>query len=121
MYEITVLDAALVHLIAGFKLMTSNVCLTDTNCTDKPVFTPPRLTVKYGDPTSASCSVCQQACKDKLKGLEKAIGVTTENGTTFSWRVDKVTEWEIPLTCYYNDDPPEHQCCSILLVTAYSK
>lgn len=105
-----------------FKIMSSNVCLTDINCADTPVFTPSRLVVKYGDPTSARCSVCQHVCHNSLSGLEMSVGAPIENGTNISWTVDKMTEWGTSATCFYNDnDDPDHQCCSILPVTVYRK
>nr|XP_046226618.1 cell adhesion molecule 1-like [Scatophagus argus] len=90
----------------------------DENCADKPVFTPPRLAVKHGDSASAICSVCQHACLDTLFGLEKPVGTKEINGTTISWTVDKLTEWDITVMCYYNP-VNSSQCCSILPVTVY--
>nr|XP_046228022.1 uncharacterized protein LOC124049925 isoform X2 [Scatophagus argus] len=89
------------------------------NCTDKPVFTPSKLVVKYGDSASARCSVCQHACQASRFGLEIPVGVTIRNETTISWTVDRLTEWDTTLICYYDDDTTRGQCCSILLVTVY--
>ncbi|XP_044203512.1 vascular cell adhesion protein 1-like isoform X3 [Thunnus albacares] len=95
-----------------------HVSSCDENCADKPVFTPSRLVVKFGDPTSATCLVCQHTCPNDLYGLEKSVGSITKNGTTISWEVDSLTEWDIPLMCYYTDDD-NNQCCSTLPVTVY--
>ncbi|XP_070775085.1 vascular cell adhesion protein 1-like [Enoplosus armatus] len=97
---------------------TFDVCVTDENCADKPVFTPSRVVVKYGDPTSASCSVCQHACLNNLFGLEIPVGVKATNRTTISWTIDRMTEWDVSATCYYNN-ATNYQCCSILPMTLY--
>ncbi|XP_047434310.1 vascular cell adhesion protein 1-like isoform X2 [Mugil cephalus] len=89
----------------------------DYNCTDKPVFTPSSLVVKYGDPTSATCVACNNSCQDTVSGLEKSQGVVTENGTTLVWTVDRITEWDSALTCYYST--ADKQCCTDLDVTVY--
>ncbi|XP_045902449.1 intercellular adhesion molecule 4-like [Micropterus dolomieu] len=94
-----------------------NVFSCDNNCEEKPVFTPSRLVVKYDDPTSANCSVCRHTCLNSLFGLEKSVGEITTNGTTISWTVDRMTEWDTSPICYYNYDG--HQCCSFLNVTLY--
>lgn len=94
------------------------MCLTDDSCADKPVFTPSRLVVKYGDPTSATCLVCQ-SCPDKLFGLEKSVGSHSTKGPTVLWSVSNMTEWEPSPKCYYNSDA--HKCCSTLPVTVYSE
>ncbi|XP_042280953.1 cell adhesion molecule 1-like isoform X2 [Thunnus maccoyii] len=101
-----------------FFISAFHVCVTDGNCADKPVFTPSRLVVKFGDPTSAKCLVCQHACLNNTYGLEKSVGVRTINGTTISWEVDSLTEWDISPMCYYTGDD-NNQCCSTLPVTVY--
>lgn len=93
---------------------------TDEHCADKPVFTPPRLVVKHGDPTSATCSVCQSTCRDDVFDVEKALGVLTKNGTTILWTVDRMTEWDTSALCFYRN-ASDYQCCSVLPVIAYSK
>uniref|UniRef100_A0A3Q1HHZ9 Ig-like domain-containing protein n=1 Tax=Anabas testudineus TaxID=64144 RepID=A0A3Q1HHZ9_ANATE len=105
---------SLVSLLCDFYVSSC-----DTNCSDKPVFTPSRLVVKHGDSASATCSVCQSACKNTLYGLEKSVGRHTINGTTVSWEVDSLTEWGTELTCYYSVNDTEVQCCSILPITVY--
>ena len=99
-------------------ITTFNLCVTDRNCTDKPVFTPPRLVVKYGDPTSVNCSVCQN-CQSNF-GLEIPVGNQERNGTLISWSVDHLTEWSLSVLCYYTAEAG-HQCCSNLEITLYSK
>ncbi|XP_038568792.1 intercellular adhesion molecule 1-like isoform X1 [Micropterus salmoides] len=87
------------------------------SCADKPVFTPSRLVVKYGDPTSANCSVCQD-CLNKTFGLEKSLGeISDKTKTPILWTVDRMSEWDITPICYYsfNNSP----CCSKLPVTVY--
>uniref|UniRef100_A0A671TQ25 Hsp90 co-chaperone Cdc37-like n=1 Tax=Sparus aurata TaxID=8175 RepID=A0A671TQ25_SPAAU len=93
-----------------------HVSSCDLNCPDKPVFTPSRLVVKYGDPASVNCSVCQN-CKSNFK-LEIPVGTQETNGSLISWTVDQLTEWGLNPTCYHVDDAG-HQCCSILPVTLY--
>ncbi|XP_062282307.1 vascular cell adhesion protein 1-like [Scomber scombrus] len=90
----------------------------DANCAEKPVFTPSRLVVKYGDPTSATCLVCQHNCTNDSFGLEHAVGYTEKNGTTISWKVDSLTEWNTSPKCYYNDDDG-NQCVTSLPITVY--
>uniref|UniRef100_A0A4W6BYA7 Ig-like domain-containing protein n=1 Tax=Lates calcarifer TaxID=8187 RepID=A0A4W6BYA7_LATCA len=100
-----------------FKITVFNVFFfTDANCADKPVFNPSRLVVKYGDPTSATCSVCQ-SCQGYFFSLE-SVGNHTRNGTTALWKVDRMTEWVISANCYYTNAADE-LCCSQLPVTVY--
>ncbi|XP_029317078.1 hemicentin-2-like isoform X2 [Cottoperca gobio] len=102
----------------GTLAVTFNVEVQDLNCTDKPEFTPSRLVVKHGDPTSASCSVCQKACIGHIFNVEASIGDSTKNGPTVSWTVDKLTEWSISPLCYYTDKDGK-QCCVRLPITVY--
>uniref|UniRef100_A0A3Q3LJ07 Ig-like domain-containing protein n=1 Tax=Mastacembelus armatus TaxID=205130 RepID=A0A3Q3LJ07_9TELE len=95
-----------------------NVFLTD-QCAHEPVFTPSRLVVKHGDPTSASCSICQHGCRYGNPGLEKPIGTHTRNGTMFSWRVNSMTEWDMSIMCHYKDLETQKQCCGTLPITVY--
>ncbi|KAL3996795.1 L1 cell adhesion molecule like protein [Sarotherodon galilaeus] len=89
-----------------------------SSCTDNPVFTPSALIVKYGDPANATCVVCEVGCHGNLFGLEHAVGKVTEYGTTLFWTVDKLTEWETSVMCYYNTDAGD-QCCSTLSINVY--
>uniref|UniRef100_A0A3Q1HPS2 Ig-like domain-containing protein n=1 Tax=Anabas testudineus TaxID=64144 RepID=A0A3Q1HPS2_ANATE len=114
LFSFTLVFVSLLNILCDF-----HVSSCDTNCTDKPVFTPSRLVVKHGDSASATCSVCQSACNNTIYGLENSVGSRTINGTTISWEVDSLTEWGTELTCYYNDDVREAQCCSILPITVY--
>ncbi|XP_023153473.2 intercellular adhesion molecule 3-like [Amphiprion ocellaris] len=100
------------------SLRNFHVSGCDVNCADKPVFTPSRLVVKYGDPTSATCVACQGVCHDKLFGLEKSVGDVTENGTMLYWTVGKLTDWDPSPMCYYNTDSGD-QCCTTLPVIVY--
>ncbi|XP_047435373.1 intercellular adhesion molecule 1-like isoform X2 [Mugil cephalus] len=97
-------------------LHVHHVSSCDYNCTDKPVFTPSSLVVKYGDPTSATCVACNKSCQ--YTGLVKPQGVVTKNGTTLVWTVDRITEWDLTPTCFYNTDD-DKQCCTDLNVTVY--
>uniref|UniRef100_A0A671TQ35 Ig-like domain-containing protein n=1 Tax=Sparus aurata TaxID=8175 RepID=A0A671TQ35_SPAAU len=85
------------------------------NCADKPVFTPSSLMVKYGDPISVKCSVCQNC---HHFGLEVNVGNIERDGTLISWSVDHLTEWGLSPICYYTAEA-SHQCCSYLPVTLY--
>ncbi|KAM8771633.1 intercellular adhesion molecule 2-like [Acanthopagrus schlegelii] len=97
-------------------LRSFHVSGCDHSCADKPVFTPSRLVVKYGDPTSANCSVCQH-CQSSF-GLEIPVGNQEINGTLISWTVDHLTEWGLYPLCYYTA-AAGHQCCSSLEITVY--
>ncbi|KAM9856587.1 cell adhesion molecule 4-like [Aulostomus maculatus] len=88
------------------------------NCTDMPVFTPSRLVVKFGDPTSAICNPCQRDCIGRHFGLEKKVGEVTMNTTTIFWKVNKTTQWDASPDCYYNN-ANNVQCCASLNVTVY--
>uniref|UniRef100_A0A3P9BQ92 Ig-like domain-containing protein n=1 Tax=Maylandia zebra TaxID=106582 RepID=A0A3P9BQ92_9CICH len=79
---------------------TFNVFLTDSSCTNNPVFTPPALIVKYGDPANATF---------------------TEYITTLFWTVDKLTEWETYVMCYYNTDAGDQCYNSTLSINVYRK
>ncbi|TKS69423.1 Intercellular adhesion molecule 1 [Collichthys lucidus] len=100
-----------------FEITTFTVCLADRHCADKPVFTPSRLVVKYGDPVAANCSVCED-CLD-LFGLETPLGKQNKTGTTISWKAPKMTEWDSTPLCHYTIKDSDDQCCSDLPVTVY--
>uniref|UniRef100_A0A3Q3E578 Ig-like domain-containing protein n=1 Tax=Labrus bergylta TaxID=56723 RepID=A0A3Q3E578_9LABR len=90
----------------------------------KPVFTPSRLVVKYGDPASVICNACQQECLNEFFNLEYSVGKSTKTGTTISWNIDNFTDWTASLQCYYNKaaenvSDPDVQCCTILPLTVY--
>uniref|UniRef100_A0A3B3V8W4 Ig-like domain-containing protein n=1 Tax=Poecilia latipinna TaxID=48699 RepID=A0A3B3V8W4_9TELE len=90
------------------------------SCSDKPVITPSRLVVKFGDPASATCVACQQAClplDDSVISMEASLGTPDINGTKVTWTVDRMTEWELTPKCYYTT--LVHQCCTSLSVTVY--
>ncbi|KAF3852596.1 hypothetical protein F7725_005951, partial [Dissostichus mawsoni] len=87
------------------------------NCADKPRFTPSRLVVQFGKPTSALCSVCQPGCNYTLFNIESPIGSLATNGTEVTWTVNEMTEWIISPSCYYNNDTTDEQCCSVLPTT----
>ncbi|KAJ4944123.1 hypothetical protein JOQ06_012668 [Pogonophryne albipinna] len=95
-----------------------NLC-SDQNCADKPQFTPSRLVVQFGKPTSALCSVCQPGCNVTIFNIESPIGTRKENGTEITWTVNEMTEWIISPMCYYNNDTTDVQCCSVLPITVY--
>ncbi|XP_006804399.1 uncharacterized protein LOC102790033 [Neolamprologus brichardi] len=96
-------------------LCTHQVSSRGSSCTEYPVFTPSALVVKYGDPANVTCDVCQKDCSGDVFGLEHAVGNVTKNGTTMFWTVDRLTEWEISLLCFYTSN----QCTSILNPTLY--
>ncbi|XP_008303226.1 cell adhesion molecule 3-like [Stegastes partitus] len=100
------------------SLRNFHVSGCDFNCADKPVFTPSRLVVKYGDSASAECVACTGACQNTLYNLEKSVGDVTRNGTTLLWTVGSLTEWDPSPDCYYNTDTNK-QCCSTLPVIVY--
>ncbi|XP_054634312.1 sialic acid-binding Ig-like lectin 7 [Dunckerocampus dactyliophorus] len=101
----------------GF-LTDFHVSCCDENCADKPVFSVTRLVVEFGASASASCSVCQSACHNKLFGLEKSVGTEKRNGTTILWTIDKMNKWPSSAMCYYNTGNGS-QCCSTLPVLVY--
>ncbi|KAM9315112.1 vascular cell adhesion protein 1-like [Pholidichthys leucotaenia] len=84
-------------------------------CKDKPVFTPTSLAVMYGDSASASCVVCN-GCEGRL---ETPLGDKEENGTTVHWKVDRMTEWDPNIQCYYLIHGTDDHCCTKLPVTLY--
>ncbi|XP_039890844.1 hemicentin-2-like isoform X3 [Simochromis diagramma] len=93
-------------------------CFTDPSCTEYPVFTPSALVVKYGDPASVTCDVCQKDCTGDVFGLDHAVGKGTENGTTMFWTVDRLTDWDPFVMCYYFNDAGD-PCTHILDITIY--
>ncbi|XP_030278863.1 uncharacterized protein LOC115584959 isoform X7 [Sparus aurata] len=107
------------YIFLGVSLLNSlhdfHVSSCDPNCADKPVFTPSSLMVKYGDPISVKCSVCQNC---HHFGLEVNVGNIERDGTLISWSVDHLTEWGLSPICYYTAEA-SHQCCSYLPVTLY--
>ncbi|XP_075947700.1 vascular cell adhesion protein 1-like [Anarhichas minor] len=103
----------------GTVTVEFNVDVQEESCADKPVFTPSRLVVRFGDPTFASCSVCQHDCINNLYSLEISVGDKTTNGTTISWTVNRLTQWHTSAICYYNNNKMNYQCCTTLPVTVY--
>ncbi|CAI5681061.1 unnamed protein product [Oreochromis niloticus] len=106
----------IISLMISFRDV--RVSASDPNCTDNPVFTPSALVVKYGDPANVTCVVCQKDCSEDSSGLEHAVGKVRPNGTTMFWTVDRLTEWDIFVMCYYNNDAG-NQCSSTLDLTLY--
>ncbi|KAK9540703.1 hypothetical protein VZT92_003140 [Zoarces viviparus] len=106
-------------LVVSSMSFLRSVSSCEESCTDKPVFTPSRLVVRIGDPTFASCSVCQHDCINNLYKLESPVGLTTTNGTTISWTVNRLTEWHASPICYYTIRKTNDQCCTTLPVTVY--
>ncbi|XP_034739755.1 uncharacterized protein LOC117951886 [Etheostoma cragini] len=106
----------LVVSLIGF-LRSFHVSSCDEHCADRPVFTPARLVVKHGDPTSADCSPCQHACVDHHFNVESPVGHSTISGTKISWTAN-MTAWQPSILCYYTL-PSQGQCCSKLNVTVY--
>ncbi|XP_041640276.1 basement membrane proteoglycan-like [Cheilinus undulatus] len=108
-----------IFALAFFNFLNDiHVSGCDTNCSDKPKFTPSTLVVKYGDPASAICTVCERDCLNQVFDLERSVGSRTKNGTTITWTIDSLTEWDLSLQCYYNTESND-QCCSILPFTLY--
>ncbi|KAL3996798.1 contactin 4 [Sarotherodon galilaeus] len=106
----------IISLMISFRDV--RVSASGSSCTEYPVFTPPALVVKYGDPANFTCDVCQKDCSGDSSGLEHAVGKVTRNGTTILWTVDRLTEWDTSLQCYYNNDAGD-QCTTILNPTLY--
>ncbi|KAM7419672.1 hypothetical protein PAMA_016659 [Pampus argenteus] len=111
-FNVIILSFSATTFLPGFYVLTSG-----ENCTYTPVFTPSTLVVKFGDPASATCSICQPARTEHIFGLEKAVGETSQNKTTISWTVDSLTEWDTSLICFYNEDGKLHR--STLPITLY--
>ncbi|KAK5613560.1 hypothetical protein CRENBAI_019603 [Crenichthys baileyi] len=110
------LGISLLNILRGFY-----VSACDFSCEDKPVLTPSRLVVKFGDPTSATCVACQKDClplEESVIDMEASRGKTTSNGTTVTWKVDHLREWELTPKCFYTDKN-DKQCCTNLIVTVY--
>ncbi|KAL6111013.1 uncharacterized protein ACO6RY_19978 [Pungitius sinensis] len=103
--------------VTGF-LRDARVSCCDESCTNKPVFTPSSLVVRFGDSTSANCSVCEDACVRNQYDVETPVGRRTKMGSTVLWTVDALTEWSPSSMCYYSNDAG-HQCCTYLHVTVY--
>ncbi|KAM4595718.1 intercellular adhesion molecule 1-like [Fundulus diaphanus] len=110
-----------VLLVFSFTIFLCCVRSCDYNCPDKPVLTPSTLVVKYGDPASATCVACQQAClplNETIIFMEASVGNIAKDGTTMTWRVDRLTEWDLTPKCFYTD-VDNHQCCTHLTVIVY--
>lgn len=90
----------------------------DEDCADKPVFSPSRLVVKYGDRVSARCTACQHACQKDQANLNVSIGHSRKDGNIILWKVDSMTAWNPSAMCYYNNDDG-NVCCNHLPVTVY--
>uniref|UniRef100_A0A3Q3GDL6 Vascular cell adhesion protein 1-like n=1 Tax=Labrus bergylta TaxID=56723 RepID=A0A3Q3GDL6_9LABR len=110
------------EVIFVLSLMTFLLDFHASGC-DKPVFTPSRLVVKYGDPASVICT-CQQECLNEIFNIEHSVGKVTINRTTISWNIDNFTDWTARLQCYYNKaaenvSDPDVQCCTVLPLTVY--
>uniref|UniRef100_A0A4W6BYI5 Ig-like domain-containing protein n=1 Tax=Lates calcarifer TaxID=8187 RepID=A0A4W6BYI5_LATCA len=104
------------HFKTLFKITVFNVFFfTDENCPDKPVFNPSRLVVKYGDPASVTCSICQ-SYQDYYLELVNYMGNHTRNRTTNLWEVENMTEWRTLTKCC-RINATHYCCCSKLPVT----
>ncbi|XP_050926448.1 uncharacterized protein LOC108893378 isoform X4 [Lates calcarifer] len=87
-----------------------HVSSCDLKCADKPGFTPSRLAVKHGDPTSATCST--------LHSYDIFLGPLILNKYKIAWVVSKITEEDTFWVCYF-DDHNDHRCCTSLPVTVH--
>ncbi|XP_014329699.2 vascular cell adhesion protein 1-like [Xiphophorus maculatus] len=109
-------------LVSFLNILRSlHVSACDYSCLDKPVMTPSRLVVKFGDPTSATCVACQQACfplDDSIRNMEASLGTSNINGNTVTWTVNRMTVWDLTPKCYYTTIMND-QCCTDLPVTVY--
>ncbi|KAG7222569.1 hypothetical protein INR49_016166, partial [Caranx melampygus] len=105
------------YLIVSLTTFLHDLHVSSCDCADEPVFTPTRLVVKYGDPLSASCSVCPN-CNYSVYDVEKPVGETSNNGSTILWRVENMTEWDAKPMCYYTNDSG-HQAVTYLPITLY--
>uniref|UniRef100_A0A4W6F5E1 Ig-like domain-containing protein n=1 Tax=Lates calcarifer TaxID=8187 RepID=A0A4W6F5E1_LATCA len=106
------------HFKTLFKITVFNVFFfTDENCPDKPVFNPSRLVVKYGDPVSVTCSICQ-SYQDYYLELVNYMGNHTRNRTTILWEVENMTEWRTLTKCCHIN-ATDYCCCSKLPITVY--
>ncbi|XP_043971614.1 vascular cell adhesion protein 1-like [Gambusia affinis] len=97
-----------------------HVSACDYTCQDKPVITPSRLVVKFGDPASATCVACKEAClppDENIINMEVSLGTYNINGNTVSWTVNQMTEWELTPKCFYTTE--NDQCCTDLPITVY--
>uniref|UniRef100_A0A3B5PTY2 Ig-like domain-containing protein n=1 Tax=Xiphophorus maculatus TaxID=8083 RepID=A0A3B5PTY2_XIPMA len=104
-----------------FKDLLNPYFLSNYSCLDKPMMTPSRLVVKFGDPTSATCVACQQACfplDDSIRNMEASLGTSNINGSTVTWTVNRMTEWDLTPKCFYTTATND-QCCTDLPVTVY--
>ncbi|CAN9510593.1 unnamed protein product [Ophioblennius macclurei] len=90
----------------------------DEDCADKPIFTPSRLVVKYGDEAWVNCTACQHGCQLERTGMEISSGEMVRNDTTMLWKVDEVAEWDLSAVCYYTKDDSS-RCCSRLPIIVY--
>ncbi|KAM4749994.1 intercellular adhesion molecule 1-like [Anableps anableps] len=113
-----------IFLVISFLniLRCVHVSACDFNCPDKPVLTPSRLVVKYGDPTSATCVACQKDClplEESVIDMEASVGNTAGNGITFTWTVNHMNEWDLTPKCFYTTTKNDEQCCTSLTVTVY--
>ncbi|XP_017284134.1 intercellular adhesion molecule 1 isoform X2 [Kryptolebias marmoratus] len=86
-------------------------------CPDKPVFTPSRLVVKYGDTANATCVSSRDNCHNEYFNLNVTLGNVNKNGSKLSWRVDNMTEWDPNTVCFFGLD--DKQCKVSLPVTVY--
>uniref|UniRef100_A0A1A8CCY6 Ig-like domain-containing protein n=2 Tax=Nothobranchius TaxID=28779 RepID=A0A1A8CCY6_NOTKA len=106
-------------LLFAIYLMSSlhdlRVSGSDSHCSVKPVLTPSRLVLRYGDSANVTCEVCGHQGTPKF---EKSLGKVTGNNTTAVWIVDKMTEWDITSICYYEDKEGKLQA-TILPVVVY--
>ncbi|KAM9375487.1 intercellular adhesion molecule 1-like [Pholidichthys leucotaenia] len=102
-----------IHLAVYF-LCTNHVSSCG-QCKDKPVFSPASVVVMYGGPANATCVVCN-TCEGKL---ETPLGNKEEKGATVIWKVDRMTEWDPNIQCYYLINNTDDHCCTHLPVTLY--
>ncbi|XP_054912401.1 uncharacterized protein LOC129376829 [Poeciliopsis prolifica] len=112
--------SSFVLLAASFTTFLCCVSSCNYSCPDKPVITPSSLVVKFGDPTSATCVACQQAClpsDESVINMEASLGTSVINGNTVTWTVEQMTVWDLTPKCYYTNE--NDQCCTNLNITIY--
>ncbi|KAM6965923.1 hemicentin-2-like [Tautogolabrus adspersus] len=82
---------------------------------------PPSVVVKYGDPVSINCSTSETLFEGI--GWEATEGAKVlQNVTHLTWTVDRLTDWYISPSCYFNplENSPIDQCFIIPEVVLYT-
>ncbi|XP_037648953.1 hemicentin-1-like [Sebastes umbrosus] len=82
------------------------------------VLTPAEVVVEFGGPASVNCST-SAADVSKMGWEAKVGGMSTEDSSSVTWKVERVEDWSTKPICYMNRGADDSQCQVELDITFY--